>query len=192
MEETGHVTVSEVVPSSDFSSCAFLDEVLAARVREPELLKASKRDDFAFVQSWVDSRWPSKIEWMSHADLPHPGRAPRPSMSESIVYDRVVHNRAMDESDTAKRVTSIVVALLTMEIVDQFVHSEVFLLDGPGWDGAVLEQADRPSPHWRWSVEDGNHRILAQHLLGIGPYAIVRVPEYWGDAEPTDGTFNVS
>ena len=167
-------------PWSDFASSAFLDEVLAARSREPDLTKACKGTDWTPVQAWVDSRWPTKFEWADSRKLPQPGSAPSNTAPEKIDYAGVVHNRPMNEEDTAERVASIVAALLTLQNVDEAAMGEVNLLEGEGWSEAVDRLGDAPpSPDWLWSVECGNHRLVAQHLLGIGPYAVVRTAESW-------------
>lgn len=73
----------------------------------------------------------------------------------------------------------IVKALLTWPNVDEWARGEVYLLGGPGWGAAAKRSKANPPATWLWSVESGNHRLIAQHILGIGPYAIVKDAEYW-------------
>jgi hypothetical protein len=155
------------------------DEVLEARRRESVLTDAAAREDSETVKAWVDERWPSKIETVFNGYLPQPGPALARSAPEAVEYAGVVHNRFMDDEDGPERVARIVMALLTSPNVDEWARAEVYLLAGPGWNDAAKRSKVNPPTTWLWSVESGNHRLIAQHTLSIGPYAIVRDAEYW-------------
>lgn len=168
-----------VEPWTDYHSRQFLNGVLEARRRESVLEAAAAREDSVSVRAWVDERWPSKIEAVFSGDLPQPGPAPERHAPEVINYAGVVHNRSLDDEEHPERVTDIVMAMLTWVNVDYWARAKVYLLDGPGWDAAAKSSKVNPPATWLWSVEDGNHRLIAQHMLGIGPYAIVKDAQYW-------------
>ena len=168
-----------IEPWTEYSSHQFLYDVLSARLRESDLTAAAARDDSKTVQDWVVERWPSKIEAVFSGYLPQPGSAPPRPAPEVIDYAGVVHNRSLDEEEHPERVAYIVKALLTWPNVDEWARGEVYLLGGPGWGAAAKRSKANPPATWLWSVESGNHRLIAQHILGIGPYAIVKDAEYW-------------
>jgi hypothetical protein len=168
-----------VEPWTQLPSPRFLNDVLATRRRELALVAAAERGDIASVRAWVEERWPSEIQHVFSGHLPQPGPSTERPEPEVIDYSRVVHNRPLVDDEHLERVANIVIFLMTWLNVDEFAEARVYLLDGPGWAEASKVSRVTPIPRWRWSVEDGNHRLIAQHILGIGPYAVVRVSEGW-------------
>lgn len=177
--QTGPVDYPAVEPWTELPSNQFLEDVLDARRRETDLVAASVRDDHIRVRAWVDSQWPSQIEYAFSGHLPQPGPTTEKSAPETIEYASVVHNRPLNEDDDRMRVAKIVMTLLKADNVDYWARAKVYHLGGPGWDDAAKSSRVIPPAKWQWSVEDGNHRLIAQCFLGIGPYAYVREAAYW-------------
>jgi hypothetical protein len=156
---------------------AFLTEVLQARRRNERLLAAHLDD----LEAWVEQRWPTIV---SHGE----GRGPylEPGFSSGsarvrVVYADVCHSRADIQSS---RVASLVHFLLHGTNVDELANARLLRTTDPSWLVALDRlgySANDPLRRSKWLVNTGNHRLLAQHLLGIAPFsrANSQVPQWY-------------
>ncbi len=169
-----------VEPWSKYSSTDLLQAVLESRRRHADLTRLAQEGDDAALERWVRGQWPARMAHQDLSFLPRPGRAQSRDVPELLDYALVVHNRRLDEDEDISRVAGNVRALLTTVDVDSLVQGVVYLLDDSSfeivWRGRLRHSEPVP---WRWLVEKGNHRILAQHLIGVGPYAFVRDVHHW-------------
>ena len=169
-----------VEPWTEFTSTDFLDSVLESRGRNAGLTELAQEGDDASLEQWVRVHWTMRGAYCDSRHLPQPGAALARAFPEPLDYSRVVHNRELEGDEHVRRVANIVRGLLTNPFVDEFARGDVYLLEGPGLDEVWRGRLGHGGPvPWRWSVEAGNHRIVAQHLIGVGPYAFVRDVHHW-------------
>lgn len=161
------------------SSAAFKNAVLDARRRHPRLVAASRRQRSGLIESWVHEHWPI-VQSVDITSLPWYGGGSTQEEPSAIDYAGVVHNRPMDTEDDLERVADCVVEILTHQTIDWVVLGEVIALRGSSWEEARRARRGASfSEDWRWLVTEGNHRIIAQHQLGIGPFARIHTPTTW-------------
>jgi hypothetical protein len=169
-----------VAPWSAIPSQDFLKDVLTCRSREAFLVAAAKDGNVAEMQKFVRSKWPKVVSLSDGQHLPTPRARKASRDPEVLAYDGVVHNRELDREDDIISVINIVKFLLTRDNVDEFAQASVYTTSGQDWESAWYKHnATVPNTSWRWYVMSGNHRLIAQHVLGIGPYAFIRVVEKW-------------
>ena len=161
------------------SSATFKDAVFDARRRHPRLVAASRQKQSGLVESWVHEHWPV-VQSVVITSLPWYGGGSFEEEPWAIDYAGVVHNRPMDTGDDFERVAGIVEEILAQRAIAWVALGEVVALCGSSWDEARRSRRGSSiSEDWKWLVTEGNHRIVAQHLLGIGPFALVRIPATW-------------
>ena len=154
----------------------FLSEVLQARRRHARLL-AARVDE---LEAWVEQSRPTIV---FQRDGCGPYLEPGSSSGNErvqVLYVDVCHNRADIES---LRVASLVHALLHGAHVDELANARLMRTSDPSWAVALDRHgysAHDPLRHSKWLVNTGNHRLLAQHLLGIAPFARADTqPPHW-------------
>jgi hypothetical protein len=104
-------------------------------------------------------------------------RAPIPEQSgpRRQVFTRLEPGAiAYTRTPEPDRVAWIIRRLLTFHQVDEFACGEVWPAHDQSWTDALDRRGyedSSPVRRVRWFVHFGNHRLRAQELLGIGPYA---------------------
>lgn len=156
---------------------AFLSEVLQARRQHARLLAAHLDE----LEAWVEQRRPTIV---FRGDDCGPYLEPGLSSGSArvrVVYADVCHSRADIQSS---RVASLVQLLLHGTNVDELANARLLRTTDPSWLVALDRHgypARDPLRHSKWLVNTGNHRLLAQHLLGIAPFsrADSQVPQWY-------------
>lgn len=166
--QNGGVTYAPWTQLSD----DYLQAVIRARRRHNDLVHLS-RDD---IEIWVREAWQTP-HYLDPALLPLPGAAEEAKGLTSIDYSLVVHNR---RDISQENVAGIVFSLIHEADVDEFAKARVCATTDPAWFRLRHRfPAVATVPPEGLLVLAGNHRLIAQHMLGIGPYARVMRPVGW-------------
>ncbi len=139
-----------VEPWTELADDGFLKDVLAARGRHGTLVGRSLGD----IERAIAPLLPVNLRWVHHG--PPPPEATSKVTLRRITYSAVVHNRP-DVLADPRRITRICHSLLNEPYVDE-------------WADAQLVPIQGTDDFW---VIEGNHRLVAQHVLGIHPWAKV-------------------
>jgi len=154
----------DVSPFTDMEDRRLLEKALDARTHHPELVAMGRGD----LVGWVEH----VMAPPAFVDCALDGVDKFEDQPAVINYERLVHNR---RDVDAVRVAEVVHHLLHQHNVDPAVALVAELAPGP-W-ARTLDDAEVPLDHRlrraSWYVVEGNHRAVAQHLLGIGVFARV-------------------
>ena len=147
----------------------YLAEVIVARTRHLNLATLGPFE----LESWVRARWPNPLLHLPRGI--HPAFMGQEQRLLRVDYARVVHNRP---DASLRRVAGMIRPLLTDLNVDEFARVELVNTSHPSWRQAVQVAGTAAAVvDAHWMVVAGNHRLIAQHLLGIGPFAFCEVGE---------------
>jgi hypothetical protein len=150
----------------------FANEVRAARRRHQHLVGATE----AVLVAWVEGHCPSNLLTLAPDQTPTAMSSGQVKVFTRLDYPFVVHNRNL----STPKLVSVVAALLTTHDPDDLAKADLLDTSDPTWVGALRANgAPSAATRCRWIVTEGNHRVVAQLVLGIGPFAMVRKASDW-------------
>ena len=141
-------------------------KVAAMRSRSSSIMHLSRQQ----LVPWVAAHHPQSIVSAGEHGPFAANATPGGEAIGQVTYAEVCHGRDDLIND---RLASIVYGLLHGDDIDQFARAVADPTADPTWTTALNRRGavpNDPRRYAKWFIAEGNHRVLAQAMLGIDPF----------------------